>query len=133
MFVPRRRIHERFNKQSKGMRRIDFKSLEQLTERLRFTTAARQIVRFVADFVPQKPLHRRKVDEVTDRAHPSTHTQQIADGRAIRITAGQRREILEAQFARGLPDRRKDYIRRIEPLTGATISRQTTAHKHRLK
>ena len=75
--------------------------LSKLAQRFALAAALREVVQRIAHLVAQETLHAGEIDELAGRAHaqPARQLEQIADGRAVRVAARQRREILEAQLA----------------------------------
>src|SRR5205814_7419357 len=97
ILIPRERVHERLDEEPKRMAFVQFELLEQFAQRLGFATAARQVLQVVTDLVAQKPLHRRKIDKIAHGTDLSVDFEQIPNGSAIRVTAGQRGKIFETQ------------------------------------
>ena len=110
VFVPRRGVHERFDEEPERVRFVELELLEQFAERLGVAAAFHQVFEFVADFGAEKSLDVFEVNEVADGTNLSADFEQVADGRAVRIAAGQRREILKAQLAGGLCDGGEDDV-----------------------
>jgi len=110
IFVPRQRVHERFDEQPECMRLVQFKFLEQLTERFGFAAALHEVFEPVADLVLQKILHLREINEVAHRTHLPADFQEVTDGRAIRVPTRQRREIVEAQLPARLSNGSEDDV-----------------------
>src|SRR4051794_17102725 len=96
VFIPSPRVHERLDEKSEGAALVQLELLQQMSERLRFTAAFRQVAELITHLVAQKSLHLREVDEVTDRADAERRLEQVTDRRAVRIATGERREIFEA-------------------------------------
>jgi hypothetical protein len=119
VFVPRCSVHERLDEEPERVRFIQLELLEQFAERFRFTAALHQVFEFIADFGAEKSLDVFEIDEIADGTDLPAHFEQIADGRAIGITARQRREILEAQFARRLSNGGENDVRSIQ--TGSRL------------
>src|ERR1051325_2621063 len=96
VFVPGPRVHEWLDEQTKRVRLVHFKLLEQSAQRLVFASALHEIFEAVTNLIAEEALHFSEVDELADRAGPAIDFQQIADRRAVRIAAWQGSEILEA-------------------------------------
>ena len=114
VFVPRRGVHERLDEEPERVRFVHLELFEQFAQRLGFAAAFHQVFQLVADFGAEKSLHLLKSMKVADGTDLPADFEQIADGRAIRVAARQRREILEAQFAGRLPDGGENDVRRVE-------------------
>ena len=82
VLVPGQRVHERFDEQPKCMRFIQFKLFEQFSQRLRFATAAPQVLQIVTHLVAEERLHRGEVNEIAYRTNASADFEQITDCRA---------------------------------------------------
>jgi hypothetical protein len=62
------------------------------------------------------------MNSLTERVPPSGVLEQVADRRAVRIAARQRREVLVAQLARSSArDGGEDDIRRVKPLESGSL------------
>lgn len=114
VFVPRCSVHERLDEEPERVRFVQLELLEQFAERFGFTAALHQVLEFIANFCAEKSLDVFEIDEIADGTDLPAHFEQIADGRAIGITARQWREIFEAQFFRRLSNGGENDVRSIE-------------------
>src|SRR6266705_656611 len=121
VLVPSPRVHKRLDEQPERVRLVQFEPLEQIPERLGFAAAFHQIFQLVTDFCAEKSLHVLEVNEVTDRAHLPADLEQVADGSAIGVAAGQWSEILETQFTVRLLDDGKDDVGGVQSLVGRDV------------
>ena len=90
-----------------------------------------EVGEIVADLVAQESLHAGEVDELGNAAHAERSAQQVADRRAVRIAAGQGREVLEAELTGGLFDRAEDDVGGVESLAAAGVG--AAGEEHRLE
>ena len=114
VFVPGPGVHEGLDEKAEGVRFVQLEFLQQLAERFGFAAAFHQVFEAVADFVAEEALHFPEVDEVAHRARGAADFEQVADGRAIRVAAGERGEILAAQLAFTLLDGIEDDVGSVE-------------------
>ena len=84
--------------------------MQQAPERFAFAAALGEVVEGVADFIPEEALHLREIDEVADGADAAGGLEQVADGGAVGVAAGQGSEVLELDRARRLLDAREDDV-----------------------
>src|SRR2546430_4044728 len=96
VLVPRPGVHERLDEEPERVRFVHLKLFQQFAQRFGFTAAFHQVLQTISHFVAQKILHLREVDEIADGIGALVRLEEVTNGRAIRIAAWQRREILEA-------------------------------------
>ena len=114
VFIPSEGIHERFDEEPEGVGFVELELFEQVAEGFGFAAAFHEVFQFVADFGAEKSLHVFEVHEIADGTDLTAHFEQIADGRAIGITAWQWREIFEAQFPRRLANGGENDVRSVK-------------------
>jgi len=133
VFVPRPRVHKGLDEQAEGggaelgcgVRGFELRGsgtalharlqlVQQFAEGFAFAAAAGEVFGGVADFVAEEILHLAEVHEVADGAGLPADFQKVADGRAVRIAAGERGEVVEAEAGGGLGDEGEDDVGGVE-------------------
>ena len=116
VLVPGPGVHEGLDEETEGVALLHLETVQDLAELGVLAAALDQVGKLVAHLVAQEALEAGEVDELGDAPDADRRAQQVADGRAVRIAAGQRREVLEAQPAGRLLHRAEDDVGGIQPL-----------------
>ena len=110
IFVPGPGVHEGFDEEAEGVAFAELVLFENLAEFAVVATALGEVFNAVVDFVFQEALNFGEVDEVGNGADALWCLEQVADGSAVRVAAGERSEVVELESVRRLLDGAKDDV-----------------------
>jgi len=110
VFVPVPGVHEGFDEEAEGVSFAEFELFEHVAEGGIVAAAFEEVFEAVVDLVLEEALDFGEVDEVGDGADAEGSFEEVADGGAIGVAAGEGGEVFEAEALVGLGDGAEDDV-----------------------
>lgn len=111
VLIPSPRIHEWFYEKPEGVGFVHFELLEQPAQWFGLAAALDEVLESITNFVTQEILDSGEINKIADGIGSAIGLEEVADRRAVRVSAGKRSEILESQPAGGLRNGGQDNVR----------------------
>ena len=110
VFVPVPGVHEGFDEEAEGVAFAEFELFEDVAEGGVVAAAFDEVFEAVFDFVFEESLDFGEVDEFGDGADAEGSFQEVADGGAVGVAAGEGGEVGELEAVVGLVDGAEDDV-----------------------
>lgn len=110
VFVPVPGVHEGFDEEAEGVAFAEFELFEEVAEGGVVAAAFEEVFEAVVDLVLEEALDFGEVDEVGDGADAEGGLEEVADGGAVGVAAGEGGEVFEAETVVGLGDGAEDDV-----------------------